>query len=86
MGLIFEPFGVETVYTDSTSEHDATDNYERISIVYAPRQVEIISKFAHVWYNIEYIFEFTWIDFYIYFWNIKVEYMHRTNVSFQAGD
>ena len=91
---IVEPFGVDhlrlscyvAMYIDSTSEHDATDMYERISIVHEPRQVEMMSKFLDVWYNIEYIFEFTWIDFCIYFWNIKVEYMYHTNVSFQAGD
>ena len=64
---IVEPFGVDhmrlscyvAMYIDSKSEHGVTDMYERISIVHAPKQVEMISKFAHVWYNIEYLFEFT---------------------------
>ena len=74
------------MYIDSKSEHDATDKYERIFIVQALRQVEMISRCFYVWYNIGYIFEFTWIGFYIYFWNIKVKCIHRTNVSFQAED
>ena len=90
----YKPFGVDrlrlscyvAMYIDSKSEHGVTDMYERISIVHEPRQVEMISKFCDVWYNIKYIFEFTWIGFYIYFWNIKVKCIHHTNVSFQAGD
>ena len=69
------------MYIGNSSEYDATDIYERISIVHAPRQGEMISKFFYVWYNIEYIFEFTWVEFYIYFWNIKVKYIHRTKIK-----
>ena len=45
----------------------------------------MISKICDVWYNIKYIFEFTWLGFYIYFWNIKVKCTH-TDASLQAEE